>query len=256
MSSIHQLSQRIKYTRNWSFTLAIICTVGYLSLGKIVYLYWLIVFFTVIGIVTYGLNSTLEQELKVRIADVDNEEYPLKKQELINGVLSITREQIEPILNIINDINPPIYETILLKESLIYLLNDLKALKERTTAYLIVTEWLENTERRISLAKKASDIALKKHPLSKFAFPNAKKKRRHQLYQNVYDCLTWIKHSFAAGGYLTTNKLKLRIAYQKQVVTALELFITEKDSFLKDLPETIIPEIEIYFKKLIEEISA
>ena len=238
MSSLRQLSQHIKYLRNYSFTLALICTICYLTLGQIVQLYWLMVFLTGIGIVTYGLNSTLEQELKGRTIDGDNEEYSLERQELIHGLLNITKK-LEPILNGIDDISMPIYETVFIKENLNSLLNELNALKERSTAYLIITAWLENKENRILLAKKASDIALKKHPLRVFPFPGAKKKRRHQLYQNVYDCLTWIKHSFAAGGYLTTNKLKLRIAYEKQVITALELFITEKELFLKDIPETL-----------------
>ncbi|MBD1932769.1 MULTISPECIES: hypothetical protein [Cyanophyceae] len=258
MSSLRQLSQRIKYIRNWSFTLAIICTFGYLTLGQIVQLYWLMVFLVVIAIVAYGLNSTLEQELKGRIIEGDNEEYPFGRQELIHDLFFIVKDQINPLLNILNDSGLVTSETILIKYKLSSILNDLDALAERATSYLIGTEWLENRERRISLAQKASDIALKKYPLGgviAIIIPGAKKKVRHQLYQNVYDCLTWIKHSFAAGGYLTTNKLKSRITNQKQVITALELFINEKEKLLEDLPEIIRPEIEIYFKKLIEEIS-
>jgi hypothetical protein len=45
MESLRQHFQNIKEIVDWSWTLAIMCMVGYISLGQLVQLYWVMVFF-------------------------------------------------------------------------------------------------------------------------------------------------------------------------------------------------------------------
>lgn len=77
---------------------------------------------------------------------------------------------------------------------------------------------------------------------------------RKPIYQQVYDCLNWIKHSFYSGGYAPTNRLlNSRLRDLTVVMRSLQWLQTEVVEKKLDLVSQ--REINMYFNELINRIG-
>jgi len=79
MSSLRQHFQRIKEIVDWSWTLALTCLVGYITLGQLAQLYWAMVFFG--GLAgSFGIFYEFSCEKLAELNSLDD--YQLKKADL------------------------------------------------------------------------------------------------------------------------------------------------------------------------------
>jgi hypothetical protein len=76
MSSLRQHFQRIKEIVDWSWTLALLCLFGYISLGQLVQLYWAMVFFGGLA-ASFGLFYEFSCEKLAELNSLDA--YQLQK---------------------------------------------------------------------------------------------------------------------------------------------------------------------------------
>ncbi len=87
MSSLHQHFQQIKEIVDWSWTLAIICMVGYITLGQLAKLYWAMVFFGGLAAsfgLFYDFSCKQLEILNVQLKVSNYTEYKYKLQKAID----------------------------------------------------------------------------------------------------------------------------------------------------------------------------
>lgn len=83
MSLLREHFQRIKEIVDWSWTLALLCLFGYISLGQLVQLYWAMVFFGGLA-ASFGLFYDFSCE---KLAELDClDDYQLKKADISAGM--------------------------------------------------------------------------------------------------------------------------------------------------------------------------
>ncbi|MDJ0797108.1 MAG: hypothetical protein QNJ51_09775 [Calothrix sp. MO_167.B12] len=239
--------KNIKQIASWCWVLAIISTFGFITLGQLAQLYWAMVIFLVLFIISDIIVLIVKQEIGRQNHQTEENIQQSPQAAKMYEDLWVLFKNLQQYLET-DSINTSELDGFINK------------LFNRHQGYIKASEWLADKQRLKDLAMDASDIALNKHPFQYWDIRNlfiSREKRENKLYQNVYYCLTWIKSSFYAGDYLPTSDLKFKISRnsKKRVILALESFLIEEHQLLEGLPEDSRNELEIYFDKLIEEIK-
>jgi hypothetical protein len=87
MSSLRQHFQRIKEIVDWSWTLAIMCMIGYITLGQLAQLYWAMVFFGGLSAsfcLFYDFSCEQLEMLNIQLKRSNYTEYKYKLQKAID----------------------------------------------------------------------------------------------------------------------------------------------------------------------------
>ena len=220
---------------------------------------WSILLFGILAFIAFIIKSALEQATnsdKLKLAFEQEASLTQKSYKKMELTLQSLEDKVKPIEDLLRNLSTITPETDSLKEQIQSLLRDFIELKSRSDLCSSISKWLSDKDRLKAMTMQASDFALTKLPLPKLLFPGSRTKKIKEVKQNIYDCLTWIRHSFTAGGYLTTDSLKSRLkrSNYERITEALK-FLIGQQSLLKDLSENARLELDIYFLELIQRID-
>ncbi|NJL37816.1 MAG: hypothetical protein HC899_14565 [Leptolyngbyaceae cyanobacterium SM1_4_3] len=213
------------------------------------------------------INGCISQEVKSQRANERNNQV----QES-NEITDALFQGLETILNqrlvlIQNQLPKPKFGSDLSPDQLI--LNDIDnllsytidSLRMRYSAIQQVRNWLGNKDFLQKLSRDSGDFVLSQNSSNTSTFSNflsmfniSVNPQQKQLYQEIYDCLMWIRKSFYIGDYIPTKKLLgERLKHPGMTLDALKWI--QSEFLMKNLADEPFNEISIYFGELIQQIE-
>lgn len=139
------------------------------------------------------------------------------------------------------------------------MLKEVEDLQHRIDSIQNVLVWLHDKDELRRITKQAVQAVYSEATTSNSIFRpvffriTTSKQQRKIAYQNVFDCLMWIRRSFRSGDFLTTEQLLSSRLNQPNL--AIEALIWIKSVVItKTLDEKSQQEIVLYFDELIDRI--
>lgn len=138
---------------------------------------------------------------------------------------------------------------------------EMENLKKHYDSIQQTREWLGDKEFLKEMSVKSGNYAFAQSSTPSFLgyfldrINPSNIQKRKQVYQEIYDCFTWVKKSFYLGDYGKYDKLFAdRIKNPELTVKALKWI--RKEILLKKLEKEARRQLNIYFNKLIQQIEA